>query len=485
MSTRNLPSTLAKYVAASAGLLLVGVIVANAVDASPSPTANRLMARLQAPPPPEPEAASNGYIWMLGLSAPQDASPVAWGEKHLRQLRAVAVLQQQERTSHPQDPWSVVDIESAPADLPTSPALKAAFDALAGFDGAQQPAEAPWCQPETSPCLPTFARRKGEFNEQLPEAEKLLARVSQMHAAGVFEETYLPASFDAPMPPLKGLARAQQTVFLMSALRADRGDAAGAAQLLSNDLAFQRKMLAGSRSLVLKMVVGSLLAKNLLFSHELLRQGGVQPEQIRGYLDVATPSLTQTEKSLTPALEQEALLGLPLFGNELLGRQGGSWKGAAMRFFYQPQRTVNCHLEGLEPAWALDRLSPHEWQQGMQTYRQQEAAHAHTPWYSHMVNPMGLILCKMATPDYASYIARQHDLEALRRAVALSLSADSANPASLGELARKPEFANPYTEQPFEVDAASRTLRFKPLGQPTGWVSRLASKTDGVISVAY
>lgn len=459
-----------------AGLAALGVVAANAVDASPSPTAQRLMARLQAPPPPEPAAATNGYLWMLGLHAPPGVAPLAWGQDHLRQLHAVAALQQEEQARNPPDAEATSSPDDAPAHRPTSRARQLALGQLARFDAPPQ--EVPWCRPEAAPCLPTLAQRQAEFTERHAQSEVFLGRVVQMHAAPVFDETFRPVSFDAPLPSLAGLSRAQQAVFLAAALQADRGDAAGAAQLLQGDAAFQRRMLAGARSLVLKMVANTHLARNLLFSHELLRQPGVPRETVARYLAVAGPALTSEERSLTPALEHEALLSLPLFNADAMRRQADPVSGVGMRLFYQPQRTINCHLAGFEPAWALDRLPPRDMPQGMADYPRQMATHAQTPWYGQAINPVGRILCGIGSPNYAAYIGRQHDLEALRRAVALSLSADHRPPDALATLSRQPAFANPFTGQPFDIDAAGQSLRFQPLAPQSGW----AAKMGGVIA---
>jgi hypothetical protein len=460
-----------------AGVVVLAIVAANAVDAPPSPTAQRLMARLQAPPPPEPAAASNGYLWLLGLHAPPGVDPLAWGQDHLRQLRTVATLQREEHALDPPDAGALSRPGEALAPRPQSRALRLAQGQLARFDAPPQ--EVPWCRPEAAPCLPTVAQRQAEFTERHAQSQVFLGRVTQMHAAPVVDEVYRPVAFDAPVPSLAGLSRAQQAVFLAAALQADRGDAAGAAQLLQGDAAFQRRMLAGAHGLVLKMVANTHLARNLLFSHELLRRPGVPREAVARYLAVAGPALTPEERRLTIALEHEALLSLPMFeADAMRRRQTDSLGSLGMRLFYQPQRTINCHVAGFEPAWALDRLPSRDMPRGLADYPRQRAAHAQTPWYGYAINPVGRILCTIGSPNYAAYIGRQHDLEALRRAVALSLSADPGSPDTLAALSRQPAFANPYTGQPFDIDAAGHTLRFRPLTPQAGW----AAKMGGVIA---
>lgn len=439
-------------------------------DAPPSAAALRITRQLQAPRPPQPAPADNGYLWLLGLYAPEGASPVAWGEEHARQLRTVA-----EARHRVSSPGGIRPPTEAPEP---DAALQAADARLAEF--AKEPGDAPWCRPELAPCLVDRAVRRDELAARRTAQAPFLSRALQMQGSPAFEETYLALDLDSPSSPLKGLGNAQQAVFLEAAHRAETADLASAADLLRGDALFQRRVLSGTRELVTKMVANAQLTRNLLFARELLTLHAAPPDTVARYLEGVSVPLTTAEFTLAPSLATEAQLSQRVLAELPASQQLGGWDRVKFRLVYQPQRTINCQHDGMAPLFDLDRQPAAKYRQGLAAYLQLSEARSQVPWHALVVNPMGRILCGIAAPNLGLHIGRQHDLETLRRATVLALSAGRGASPAIVQASRLPAFENPYTEQPFEIDEANRLIRFE-----AGAPRQNSEPANGVVSVPY
>lgn len=467
--------------AAAVLFLLLGLVVVNLWDVSPSPAVTQLIANQRNAFHPEPPADQNGFVWMLGLSAPPGTSPVVWGQRHLIQLRALAELQREEDKAS-KDPWTQIAGVKATAQ-PVSPIRKTAQSQLDGF--AMPTTTKPWCRPEFAPCLRDFAKRKADIAQQYPLAAQLLPRIQGMHDAPTFFTSYVPSTFDAPNAPLINLSFAQQNVFFLAALRAENGDQTGAAKLLRDNATFQRKVLSNNGDMVYKNVANALLVKNLVFTKELFTYYSTKPEVVTDYLKVVSPEMTLTEQSLAPAIENEARRAAALFDMDGLTHWASSFSMIGLRIFFQPQRTINCMVDRYGPFVTLSQLPTQQFLDERSRYVQVSASRHQFPLYAYAINPIGRIVCSVELPYMDSYIGQTHDLEVLRRAVVLSLSVDPNNYASINTLKHQPQFFNPITGQPFEIDASSRTIRFLTIETNKGWGARIHRTADGFVGVAY
>jgi hypothetical protein len=458
-------------VAVALALLLAVLVVVgglNALDADPSPEALRLLATpgevAASAPPPE----RNGYAWTLGLIAPVQVDAKKWGADYLRHLERIAALQQSRYRNEPVHEQLAEEQRALDAHL--KPVLAA---------------DKPWCPPEVEPCLPLFRARRAALRAEAAQHRLLVKRAAEIVAAPSFAETYVQQDLDAPMPHLQGILNTQQAAFALALGLLEDGAPAAAIEILKSDLALQRRILGQSASLLHKIIGNAGVARNLVLAHELLEQPTVSAADRHSYLLAATRPLTAAESSLKPAFEREALGTIFFFSRGFSGLSGApspgeadNWSGRAKTalgsLFYQPNRTIRCVLEPHRAALAIDAAGYAGFGRAMQRYVSDVQGQQERRWTERIVNPIGHTLCRVAQPNFAHYVARQRDLEVLRQAVVLALQ-DGATP---------PSGINPYTGQPFEIDAQKRQLRFQP-ATTEGWVGKLARRNGGWIAIGY
>lgn len=334
--------------------------------------------------------------------------------------------------------------------------LAARTDAVRGLAGAcVVPAD----------CEAALAAAPGALAAWQASEAALLQHYGDMLAAGGWQEA-VPEGPNAPFPDFSGV-RDGQVLYLLGVRDAARaGDADVVRDALERDLAFWRNVMAGSRTLVTRMVAVDAVQRHFQLAQFALR---ALPAAAAGEAVPASWSrpLTDTERSLAGPLAGEwHMLRGGLLAVAAGAEEGGDdWMSALARPLFQPQATLNRAAATLA---GLDDISGQPYAELARSIRAQPGAGDAPDLRFTAYNPIGTVLASsqaLSVPMYADYIARSADIEGVRRAALLvaTLRAQGVRPGGVPEALRDAGLRDPYDGEAFGWDPAAGAVVFDGL----------------------
>lgn len=402
-------------------LLAAGVLLVNAIDVPLSAEA----AAMGEPRAAKVAEADNAYLAAIGMGAPDGADSLTYARAWLAEARAAA------RENRPE--------KQAEAKRAQRPAL---------------------CDAAQTSCLAALQDKEESAAAQIAAYGEDLARYEKLLAYRAFEEiTDYPFGMESQFPRYAPMGAAQRAWLARAALALHAGRVDEALAMAERDIAFQRLMLTGSRTLVGRMVAAANYTRALSFVADLLQTS----------LADLKPHAPRLQAMLQPL--QPAALNL----DELMAGEFGMMK----RFLHDPAG------KGVQADWPEKlRLllfykrnatinDAHAFYSGKQQWLRKPPAQLAReirdevtevemkPW-DYLYNPMGKILTRVAMPSFSSYALRLHDLDAMNRLLGLAAEIVAADvPAEdVGNFVAKAgaRFADPYSGKPMTWDAADKRL---------------------------
>jgi hypothetical protein len=325
------------------------------------------------------------------------------------------------------------------------------------------------CDAAQTSCLAAVTDKTDEVAAQLEAYREDLQRYENLLAYRAYEEILdYPLRLDSRIPSYGFMGSAQRAYLVRAALAVQAGKIDDALSAVEQDMAFQRVMLVGARTLIGKMVAAANYTRDLAFVADLLQTSNAD-------LEPFAPRLTEMLKPIPPAaLRMDAVFDTEFgltkqsFTHLGTGRSPGFWgwtqrlAESGTRFFYKPNATINKAYAGHLQQVALARNSP-------AVLARMEQSPAPAPealhFWDYLDNPIGKIMLQIAAPSFASYALRLHDLDAYNRLMGLGaeiIAADVGAEGVANFVAQSDaRFYDPYTGRPMAWDAASKQLSFK------------------------
>ena len=354
---------------------------------------------------------------------------------------------------------------------------KAGLAWIAAVDAAQEKllsrADAPWpeqprgltkieayCAPEKSSCI-RWLKETTEGRPALKDNAPIVARYKRVLSYPGYAEAIDPQLYTYPLPRYIAFANAQRFFLLDVAQRLENGEIDEALAALRDEIAFDRRMLAGSRTFLHKMVAAAQLQRTALFVSDVLNAYRVQIGPRAAALAESLKPLTTEERALTPALRTELVTAASALDPV-------RWRADELRLgvdkkllqpFYQHRATVNM-IYRVTQAWIeVDNASAAD--VGAALLRAKEAE----PKFSvrrAIYNPVGKMMFFNNLPNLNAYFERVHDTDVLVRLVSLQadIVAQDVKPDDVPAFSKRTP--NPYTGKPFNWDATTKQLSFEP-----------------------
>ncbi|MGH8667896.1 MAG: hypothetical protein ACREUH_01575 [Burkholderiales bacterium] len=430
---------LAKWTTIGALAVIALAVIANAFDEDVHP---EVKAYLDARPRAVAEAR-NGYFQMVGLDA-QGEEPHAAGRRHVAALMSAEARAPGAKRPQTEQP----EMKSMPL-----PRGKGTARLCAG--------------PESEPCISKVHADEAAARKLVADHALLVERYRALLEYPAYVETYRPRHYNAPIGRFDPVMSAQQLFHVQAALRLRKGKALQVAYDLERSLAFGRRMLAGSTTLIGKMLAAAHARRTAQFVSEALPfVARADPKTLSRLADALAP-LSSEEHSFAQVYRTELAMFASI-ARICRDRQAeaDAW-GAFHCYFFQPNATLNRQYftihkvliaMGEAPAQRFDVLA-----------RELEDASESFPCWSILYNPTGKVLVGGRTM-HAKYVARVHDVDALFRVVALQamigereLKGDEVPAFLAGNVKR---YGDPYSGKAMGWDAARRQLFFQPRGTP-------------------
>lgn len=396
-----------------------------------------------------PDAAQNGYFAMLGL---RSDSPHEYGRR-----------------------WLAAVTESKDAE-----ALEAALKALPTTRVVLPSALT--CNPEKEQCLARYKAKPDDARRLINEGRVLVQHYRQLRDYPAFVEALPAASmrYDMPLPQYQAMVDGQQVVRAEIALAAATGAADRALADLAAEIELHRRMFAGSRLLIMKMVARRALVRDVALLAEFI---ATQPQTLRGgargAIEHALRPPAPEELALDNVLHSEMRMGVNLFLDSakrpelVIGAIDTEYPMRLLvwlaRLGYLPVATANRYVELMQPVVEASRAPTSSIETTLA-----EANHRIQTRYEELAGSLALRniagdkLLVLGAPAYGDYILAVRDIEALLRlaAAAVDLSEKNLNNASAEKiraaLAADATRRDPYSGQPFEFDEATASLGFAP-----------------------
>jgi hypothetical protein len=394
------------------------------------------LARDLAEPRPKVIEAGNAWLAMLGIDAPAGTSPVAYGEKQMRDSEKAI-----------KDGKSTGEVISASltnrAELPFKGKLPA-------FYGK-----------ENSGVMAYAKNHPAEVASLCRDNSELLRRYKQFHLLGSFNEP-LEYGYYAPFPHFSPTRSAQQLFFLRLAVQAEHDDLTGALTGLRDDMAFWRLVARNSRTLISKIISFAALSSDLKFAAELGASRPLTPTELALVKDVLHP-FDKGEVSLVKAFQGETLYSY-------YGMEQSTWNTLKP---WSPERLIMKHNATSNRIHAYSSEFARKAALTPQQYAEAQKRHASRKSESFKIglpglyNPTGEVLALIAIPQLSAYIEKGHNVEGLRRLALLKVLAHAKrmSPERMQVFldAQGADLGDPYTGKPMKWDAKNGRIFYTKL----------------------
>ena len=425
---RKLVKILAWAILALVVVPLAAVLAINAVDEPLSPQA----AAYGEPRSPGVPGNENGYYALVGLGAPDGADAIVYARAWIEEARAAARAHRPEKRS-----------QESRAKRPLT------------------------CDPAQASCLAVAKEKPDEVKAHIEAYREDLARYEALIGFKRYEEVLdYPLRLAAEFPQYGSVTAAHRAYVLRAAMQAQSGNMEAALSAIERDIAFQRAMMTGSRTLLGKVVAGVDYWRDLAFLSDLMqnRRAEVRPHlaQVRGMLKATEfPA-----EGMSALIESEfgfrkALLKNPLAPEEV-GNNPVLVEKLAMKFLYKPNATLNQEVRHLAAVAKAMDLPVNEGSAALEKILLDDALMSS---WQYIDNPAGNFLRRVpftGSGRDAYQRLRLHDVRAYARLVALQAEIAAANieTGKVGAFvaASDARFHDPYSGKPMAWDAASRRL---------------------------
>lgn len=409
-------------------LPLAVVVAINAVDETLDPKA----ASYGEPRAPGVPEAENGYYAMLAMSAGDGANGAAYAKAWVEEARAAATENRLENR--------VAPLRAKRAEL---------------------------CDSVEVSCFAEVRAKADEVEVQLGAYKEDLARYDKLLAYRRYEEVLdFPLRVVAAIPPYRALRSAQKAHLLRAAMDVEAGRLDDAVAAIERDIAFQRVMLAGTRTLTGKMIGAANYWRVLAFVSDLMQSRSAHFVPFHSRLHAMLDAIDAGALQLAPAIETEFEVSRNFFRNPVadqgFGRDAGVLERIAVWLLYKPNATIHRVFQSFARASAVASLPARRL---AAVSGAPAAAELQRELRDYIDNPVGNVLLNIVPPDFTQYALRLHDLDAYSRLLALRarMLAAGIGVDDIAEFVAKSEtrYHNPYTMKPMDWDPAGRRLGFK------------------------
>lgn len=399
----------------------------------------------------------NGYPYGVGLLAPADQDPAAWGR------RIIQAYQQQDTAL----------VQGHSSQLPAG--LHRDELVLPTLTGCED-----WAT-----CKATARTRPEVVRDWLEKNTLAQARCDTLVGFRSWRELYVPQTQSSEVVPVP-LRICRQLHMAGTALALAGPGADAALEKLLGDLILVRNILAHSQTLIGKLIGNASAGYTTLQIADLLQAQPALAIRFETRLKAALLPLSESELSLESALKHEHnLLAFEIFHPEIsLQTQipSGLWLGQRL---WQRNASIN---ELYRYGWKLTfRFDQQGWQGNDPEYRRLQAAaeaRSDAPLFRYY-NFGGSLLARIVTPNTHGYTYQMHDLDGLIRLVALQahILAFSATSSVEGLLAADKAYYDPYRQRPMAYDAPRRQIWFAPWEDNRNWAEAATRGNEGRIVV--
>ncbi|WP_223789384.1 hypothetical protein [Marinicella meishanensis] len=286
---------------------------------------------------------------------------------------------------------------------------------------------------------------------------RLLSQLEKYAALIQLTEYSDPTQMDlaAPFVPF-GPVLALKRLYLANSHATQGADGFMAA--FKQDMTFWRMLLQEGHHMITKMVAVASINNGIGALSKALDEDRFDSSQLRQLLAMV-PRLTQAETNMRTVFQHEFKHGIDLFDQ---AEQTGELQYLGWFDLFQPNATHNLAYElSTRPLLAMSALSAQEFHQQHSRGAWDLTTDDAFSWSpTTLYNPTGKMLLSIATPAYADYVARVHDLDGMLALLRLKIEIKLNPETDVAAVIASSQERNPYTQQPMGHDAAGKRIHF-------------------------
>lgn len=307
------------------------------------------------------------------------------------------------------------------------------------------------CVEVNEKCIAAINTAKAEINSWSGTDSLLLKRYLRLIAYSAWREEV--GTVNLPFINYIGPIKAQRLLFL-NTFAIQQSSSLNIQKMLDDDLRFWRTVLREADMLITKMIAIAAIKNNFLWTNQLLL------DSYNKSIPMPIPQVIQQPFISAELSLQRSLIGEWVFGNssalQLDEHAETQAERYATKFLLKKQDSSNRLAERLNSLVHQLDVPVTEFESVWLAQQQKRPQNTMTPaalyYLLHPYNPVGQILVDVASPAYESYFASVKDLEAFRLGL-LSAIEKRHNPSG-----QKLKMRSPYTNKPFVVDEAQRSI---------------------------
>ena len=439
-------------------LVLVGLLVicatviigTNFADEELSPAARKM---LQVPAPSVPDAA-NGYFVLLGMTAPEGADPLEAG------IKLQATLEREYRENP----------------------LRTEYTQVAPISGNASDKER--CPLRGEDCVGFYLKNKLALLEWKTSQEVRHSRYMRLMGMKDFEEPPL-FSVHMPWPAYVPVVRAAEMNLISAVLAIDAGDAEAGLTTIAAEIKGHRRLLAGSRMLIWKMINVSMLRRDYQVLSDVLEHWPELAQTHAPLLAGILQPLDARESDMRQVMEMENLFAANMFlrlretsaaseDSTLPGMESSGLSRKAEQLFIQASYMPNATLNAAALYWTR-RAEAGSGGAATARARKQELVSYYDAWaadlnrlpWKYLRNPAGKVFLTVAEEPgtFFTYFERVYDLDGYIRLVSLqaALRREKVAKADAAAFVQRaaPTQRNPYNGAAMGWDPAGSSLFFE------------------------
>ena len=322
------------------------------------------------------------------------------------------------------------------------------------------------CDAAQNACLSAVQDKADSISVQLDAYREDLTRYETLIGYQAYEEILdYRVGMASQFPRYISMIAAQRAWIVRAALAAEAGNLEDALVAVERDIAFQRVMLAGSRTLIGRMVAAANYTRDLAFVADLLQTSLIDLKPFAPRLKALLKPIDPAALNMDVLIEAEfgaikQALTMPAVASSV--GQGAFYSAIGVRLLYKPNATVNAAHAYYMRTRDLLRKPPAAL---LRDSAAQAAALEDMKFWDYFVNPVGKVLTRIAMPSFASYALRLHDLDAYNRLLGLAAQIIAADVPKEGiadfVVKSDARFFDPYSGKPMAWDGATGQLSFK------------------------
>lgn len=447
----NLKAKLLKVVAGVLLLLLalvLAVLFVNRQDLPPSAAALKLQ-RIATGVAAVADR-DNGYVFVFGLSSPDNSDPGLAGMAHVEWLRTfMAKAGAYEQPDYPGEKRGSAEIRD--------PELKQ-------FAGV--------CRDDNRACAEAIERDPARLEAWTLRNSKLIENYERLLEFRQWRDLW-PSDPRLPIAPTSPVFEGQRLILIKAWLMAGKGDESGCRNLLERDLTFWRMVLAESSGIINKLIAARAIEQHFEMGNLVLRRLPAA-KAMHAIPNVWKEAISARERSMERVMANEwefadKTIGLAAQTSDKRSRDDESFSEALRakllgRFLLQRQATSNANATRMLGIVSLFDLDYKEIPGAAKTlFASKEFAERDLLELS-VYNPAGQVLLNMGNMDtFSKYGFRVANLEGVRRATLLAaqLRSDGVTAENVADALRGSDLRDPYDGNAFGWNSAENSFVFR------------------------